>query len=65
MARAVPTIERRLLGYPQVAIYLGISVRSAKDLAATGKLTKVLIGHRVLFDREDIDAYIERVKRAS
>ncbi len=65
MSRALPTIQRRLLDYPGLAAYLSISVRAAKYLAADGAIQKVLIGHRVLFDVVDVDAYIERTKRAS
>lgn len=57
--------ERRLLDYTHTAAYLGISVRGAKQLAADDKFPKVHIGHRVLFDKADLDAYIERVKRGA
>lgn len=65
MSRALPSVERRMLKYADAAVYLGISLRSMKQLAADGKVPKVLIGHRVLFDREDLDAFIDRLKRAS
>jgi excisionase family DNA binding protein len=57
--------ERRLLDYAHLAAYLSISIRAAKQLAADGAIRKVLIGHRVLFDVQDVDAYIERVKRGA
>lgn len=59
------TIARRLLSYAAVADYLGVSVRQAKKLAEDGEFPKVPIGHRVLFDRADIDSYIERVKASA
>lgn len=62
---SLPTSERRLLSYGHAAEYLGISLRGMKELAANGEVGKVQIGHRVLFDRGDLDAYIERAKRAS
>lgn len=66
MTRALPqAAERRLLDYAHLAAYLGISLRGAKNLAAEGAVPKVQIGHRVLFDKTDVDAYIERIKRAS
>lgn len=65
MSRALPTVQRRLLDYPGVAAYLSISLRSAKQLAHDGKLQKVLIGNRVLFDVQDVDVFIEQTKRAS
>lgn len=63
--KALPTAERRLLSYGNAAEYLGISLRGMKDLAANGEIRKVQIGHRVLFDRGDLDGYIERIKKAS
>lgn len=57
--------ERRLLDYTRTAAYLGVSLRSAKQLAADGHIRKVQIGHRVLFDKADLDAYVERMKKAS
>jgi len=58
-------LERRLLDYTRAAAYLSISVRSMKQLAADGEVLKVPIGHRVLFDKADLDAYVERVKRSA
>lgn len=63
MARAISTVQRRLLGYPETATYLGISIRAAKQLASEGRLPKVLIGHRVLFDVDDLDLFVDRLKR--
>ena len=60
-----PDAERRLMDYTRLAAYLGVSQRTAKQLAADGEIRKVQIGHRVLFDRADVDAYIERVKRSA
>lgn len=63
-AKALPPIERRLFGYAHAAAYLGISERAMKDLGGpNGQILQVKIGHRTLFDREDLDAYIERIKR--
>lgn len=55
----------RLLAYADAAAYLGISVRGFKTLVADGQIIKVPIGARVLFDRADLDTYIERLKRDS
>lgn len=61
----VTDLERRLLSYTQAATYLGISLRSMKTLAAEGEVLKVQLGARVLFDRADLDAFVERAKRAA
>lgn len=69
-----PSTERRLLSYKLAAAYLGISERAMKEIGGPGssgkvkdrdKIQQVKIGHRVLFDRSDLDAYIERIKKAS
>lgn len=53
---------KRMLNYSELAYYLGISERGAKQLAADGEIRKVLIGSRVLFDVQDVDAFIDRIK---
>lgn len=65
MSRALPTVERRMYDYKSAAAYLSISLRGMKQLAHDGKVRKVLIGHRVLFDKDDLDAFIDKLKRAS
>ncbi len=57
--------ERRLLNYQRAAAYLGISLRAMKELKAKDAVRYVPIGHRVLFDKADLDAYIERIKRSA
>lgn len=64
MSTAAP-VERRMLNYERAAAYLGISVRAVKQLAADDQIVKTPIGHRVLFDKADLDAFIERVKRSA
>lgn len=63
--KKVVDAERRLLDYGRAAAYLGISLRGMKELAAKDEILKVTIGARVLFDREDLDAFIDRKKRAA
>lgn len=58
-------VERRLLGYVLAAEYLGISKRQMEQLARENEVVKVQIGHRVLFDRADLDAYVDRLKAAA
>jgi hypothetical protein len=65
MTRPLPPVQRRLLPYKDAALYLGISLRSMKALAAEEQVRKTPIGHRVLFDVRDLDEFIERVKASA
>lgn len=65
MTKNIQPMERRLLSYKEAAGYLGISERGMKQIAAEGLIRKVLIGSRVLFDKSDVDAYVEKLKKAS
>jgi hypothetical protein len=67
MTKTLPKdAERRLLDYAHLAAYLSVSLRQAKTLGGpNGSIPRVEIGHKVLFDREDVDRYIERVKRSA
>lgn len=64
-ARTPADVERRMLDYARAAAYLGISVRAMKELAKDGQVAKTPIGSRVLFDRADLDGFIERAKRGA
>lgn len=64
MTTALPQLSRRMLPRKEAAYYLGISLRSLDELAAAGAFPKTVIAGRTLFDRVDLDAYIERVKSA-
>lgn len=57
--------SRRLLDYDALGTYLGVSKRQAEKLAKAGEFPKVPIGARILFDVVDVDAYIERIKKAA
>lgn len=54
--------QARLLSEAEAARYLGISRWTLRDLIHRGDLPCVRIGRRVLLDREDLDAYLVRVK---
>lgn len=58
-------LERRMFPRKEAAYYIGISLRSLDTLAAEGQILKTKIAGRTVYDRSDLDAYIERVKRAS
>jgi excisionase family DNA binding protein len=68
MARAskkisvVPAVQPRLLTIRAAAAYLSASVWAIRTLAWSQAVPYVKIGNRILFDRADLDAYVERAK---
>lgn len=52
--------ERRWITIPEVAAYLGIAVKSAYDMAASGRLPSVKVGRLVRIDLRALDAELER-----
>jgi len=60
-------IEPRLLSVREAARYLGVAVWCLRSLVWEKQLTPVKIGasRRFVFDRADLDAYIERQKKAA
>ena len=65
LARALDftTQARRLLSVEDASAYLGISRWTMRGLGWNGEIPQVKIGRRVLFDRRDLDAFVERSKR--
>ncbi len=53
---------RRLLSVLEAASYLGVSVWTIRGLGWDGEIPQVKIGRRVLYDRVDLDRYIEQSK---
>ena len=53
---------RRLLPLPEAAAYLGLSPWTVRELQWKGKLPRVDLGRKLLFDRVDLDDLIERQK---
>ena len=56
------TSEPRLLSQQDAASYLGISYWTVRDLVFRHELPHVKIGRRILVDRIDLEAYLERSK---
>ncbi len=57
-----PSHARRLLSVKESALYLGVSPWKMRSLGWGGAVPEVNIGRRTLFDREDLDRFIERSK---
>lgn len=59
----IPVVEVRLLGLKETARYLGITPRAVQSLIAKRVLHPVHLGmRRVLLDRNDLAALIERAR---
>ena len=56
------TSEPRLFSQQDAASYLGISYWTIRDLVFRHELPFVKIGRRILVDRIDLDAYLDRSK---
>lgn len=61
LPKARPVVPR-LLSQREAAIYLGISYWTLRDLTFRGEVPYVKIRRRILVDRLDLDAYLERMK---
>lgn len=62
-ANPLAPIQRRLFDYTAAATYLGIGKRGVERLVAAGELAKVEgISNKVLIDRADLDAFVDRKK---
>lgn len=55
-------IEPRLLSPHEAARYLGVSYWTVRDLVFRREIPFIKIGRRVLVDRRDLDAYLDRSK---
>ena len=54
--------EPRLLSQQEAARYLGISYWTVRDLVFRREIPFIKIGRRILIDRLDLDAYLDRSK---
>jgi excisionase family DNA binding protein len=52
----------RCLGVKEAALYLGATVWAIRSLAWEGKVPFIRLGQRLLFDRQDLDKFIERTR---
>jgi len=56
--------EPRLLTVKNAAAYLSATVWFVRNLAWSKAVPYITLGQRMLFDKADLDAYIERKKAA-
>jgi excisionase family DNA binding protein len=57
------TITPRLLRVAEAALYLGCATWALRTLAWEKKLKPVMIGRRLLFDKFDLDAFVDAQKK--
>lgn len=53
----------RCLSVPAAAVYLGISPSNVRSLASEMAIEPLRIGGRVLFDRFELDEFVEKIKK--
>lgn len=59
------TIAPRMLNAADAARYLGIGTFAMRGLHWERKMRGVFIGRRLLFDKNDLDKYVDALKRAA
>ncbi len=68
MGKGVSTlreVEPRLLRIKEAAAYLGATVWFLRSLAWSRTVPYVVFGKRILFDRADLDRYVESQKKVA
>jgi excisionase family DNA binding protein len=58
----VPTVKPRLLGVESAAEYLSTTTWAMRKLAWSKTVPHIKLGTRILFDIQDLDAFISRAK---
>lgn len=60
-----PEVEKlpRLLSIPELAKWLGVSVRYIRRLVHERRIPHIKMGHFVRFDQDDIRTWIDRSRR--
>lgn len=61
-----PTLtEPRLLNIKMAAVYLSASVWMMRQLVAEKKLPEIRFGTKLMFDRKDLDQFVDSLKDAA
>jgi excisionase family DNA binding protein len=60
----MPAVESRLLGVKAAAAYLSASIWFVRTLIWEKRVPYLKCGHKILFDRRDLDAFIDANKIA-
>ncbi len=62
---AIPNPAARLLTVNESATYLGCAVWFVRTLAWNRVVPYLKLGKRIVFDRADLDAFVEKQKQAA
>ena len=62
---SAPAVSPRMLTVQDAAAYLSATVWFVRSLVWDQKVRSLKFGKRIVFDRADLDAYIEEQKRAA
>lgn len=60
-----PLPEPRLLNIKMAAVYLSTSVWHMRQLVWEKRLPEVRFGTKLMFDRKDLDQFVESLKEAA
>jgi excisionase family DNA binding protein len=60
-----PTMESRMMNVKQAAAYLNTTVWFVRTLIWNRRIPFVKFGNRLLLDKKDLDAFIDRQKVAA
>jgi len=61
---ATGVLAPRLLPIKAAAAYLSCTIWAVRSLAWNREVPSLKIGNRILFDKKDLDAFVERAKTA-
>jgi excisionase family DNA binding protein len=62
---ALPVVQPRMLTVKEAATYLGATIWFVRELVWGRKVRSLKFGKRIVFDRADLDAFVEQQKRAA
>jgi excisionase family DNA binding protein len=60
-----PAVEPRMLTVKAAAMYLGATIWFVRELAWSRSVPHLVFGKRIVFDRHDLDRYIEQQKQVA
>ena len=63
MSKPQPAIEQRYLSVKQASVYLGRSYYSTLQFIKNGGIPVIQEGKKMWLDKEDLDDYMQRIKR--